>query len=120
MKCSMYLRYYFKSRCKTLYLLIPYLGEIFGFSHHHHHHHHRLQWLYSSSGRWPPLIRFRNQILRYTVGLSGRMFSSLQGLYLHRSTQYRMTKDKHPCPKRDSNPRSSKAHASDRGATGSA
>jgi hypothetical protein len=34
------------------------------------------------------------------------VISPSQGLYLHRTAQHRETKDKHPCPKRDSNPRS--------------
>jgi hypothetical protein len=88
---------------------------------HHHHHHH---WLYSPSGPWPPLIRFRNHSLRRAVGLPGRVISSSQGLYLHRTTQHRKTMDKHPCPMQDSNTRSSvrklKAHISDGAATGSA
>jgi hypothetical protein len=28
-----------------------------------------------------------------------------RGLYLHRTTQHIDTRDKHPCPQRDSNPR---------------
>jgi hypothetical protein len=53
------------------------------------------------------------------VGLLGRVIS----LYLHRTTQHRKTRDKHPCLNRDLNPRSSvwaiKTRASDRAATGS-
>jgi hypothetical protein len=90
--------------------------------HHHHRHHH--EWLYSPSGPWPPLIPFHNHILRHTVGLLGRVISSSQGLYLRKTTQHRRTKDKHPCLKRDSDPRPSiwalRSHASDRAATGSA
>jgi hypothetical protein len=92
--------------------------------HHHHHHHHHHQWLYSPSGPWPPLLRYLNHILRHTVGLPGRVISRSQGLYLHRTTQHRKTKGKHPSPERDSNPRTSvrapKLHASDRTVNGSA
>jgi hypothetical protein len=38
--------------------------------------------------------------------LLGRVISPSQGLYLHRTIQHRKTRDKHPCFKRDSNPRS--------------
>jgi hypothetical protein len=64
--------------------------------------HHRL-WLYSPSGPRLPLIRFLNHIVRHTVGLPGWAISPSQGLCLHRTTQHRNTKDKHPCPERDSN-----------------
>jgi hypothetical protein len=40
------------------------------------------------------------------VGLLGRVISSSQGLYLHRTTQHRKARDKHSCLERDSNPRS--------------
>jgi hypothetical protein len=73
-------------------------------------------------GSWPPLLLFRNQFYENTVALPGRVISPSQGLYLHRTTQHRKTKDKHPCPERDSNPlcsmRALNAHASDRTATG--
>jgi hypothetical protein len=98
-----------------LYFLV-----VYNIYHHQHHH----QWLFSPSGLWPPLIQFRNQFLRRTVGQLGRMISWLQDLYVHRTTKHRKTKDKHLCPKRDSNPRSSvqalKSHAADRAATASA
>jgi hypothetical protein len=70
----------------------------------HHHHHQRL---YSHSGPWPPIIRFLKQFLRHMVRLPGRVISPSQFLYLHMTTQHRKTKDKQPCPKRDSNSRSS-------------
>jgi hypothetical protein len=85
-------------------------------------HHHPC--LYSPSGSWPPLIRFLNHILNHTLGLPGRVINPSQGLCLRRTTQHRKTKDKHPCPERDSNQRSSvralKSHVSDRAAAGSA
>jgi hypothetical protein len=40
------------------------------------------------------------------VGLLGQVISPSQGLYLHRTTQHRRTRDKHPCLERDSNDRS--------------
>jgi hypothetical protein len=46
-------------------------------------------------------------ILRHAVELPERVISSSQGLYLHKTTQHRKTKDKQPCPERYSNPRSS-------------
>jgi hypothetical protein len=46
------------------------------------------------------------ELFRHMVGLLGRVISPSQGLYLHRTTQHRKTRDKHPCLKRDSNPRS--------------
>jgi hypothetical protein len=65
-------------------------------------------------------MRFLEQF-RHMVGLLGRVISPSQGLYLHRTTQHRKTRDKHPCLKWDSNPRSqqppAKTHASDRTAT---
>jgi hypothetical protein len=46
------------------------------------------------------------ELFRHMVGLFGRVISpSSQGLYLHRTTQHRKTRDK-PCLERDSNPRS--------------
>jgi hypothetical protein len=39
------------------------------------------------------------------VGLLGRVINPSQGLYLHRTTQHRKTRDKHPCLERNSNPR---------------
>jgi hypothetical protein len=62
-------------------------------------------------GPWPPLFGFlTSSDIRQDPRTS-------QGHYLHRTTQHRH-KDKHPCPKRGSSPRSSvralKAHASDR------
>jgi hypothetical protein len=64
-------------------------------------------WLYSP---WRTLAAshvggFLN-CLRHMVGLLGRVISPSQGLYLHRTTQQRKTRDKHPCLERDSNPRS--------------
>jgi hypothetical protein len=59
--------------------------------------------------------------IRHMVGLPGRVISPSQGLYLHRTTQHRKTRDKHPCLERDSNHDPSnqpaKIHASDRTAT---
>jgi hypothetical protein len=46
-------------------------------------------------------------LLQNAVGPPRRVISWSQGLYLHRTTQHRGTKNLHPCPKRDSNPRSS-------------
>jgi hypothetical protein len=46
------------------------------------------------------------ELFRHMVWLLGRVISPSQGLYLHRTTQHRKTRDKHPCLKRDSNPRS--------------
>jgi hypothetical protein len=46
------------------------------------------------------------ELFRHMVGLLGRVISPSQGLYLHRTTQHRKTRDKHPCLGRDSNPRS--------------
>jgi hypothetical protein len=74
----------------------------------------------SSYGLSPPLIFWSPNLFRHMVGLLGRVINSLQGLYLHRTTQHRKTRDKYPCPKWDSNPRSSvraiEARASDRAA----
>jgi hypothetical protein len=36
------------------------------------------------------------ELFRHTVGLLGRVISPSQGLYLHRTTQHRKTRDKHP------------------------
>jgi hypothetical protein len=49
---------------------------------------------------------FLNYVFRHMVGLLGRVISPSQGLYLHRTTQHRKTRDKHPCLERDLNPRS--------------
>jgi hypothetical protein len=46
------------------------------------------------------------ELFRYLVGLLGRVISPSQGLYLHRTTQHRKTRDKHPWLEWDSNPRS--------------
>jgi hypothetical protein len=46
------------------------------------------------------------ELCRHMVGLLGRVISPSQGLYLHRTTQHRKTRDKLPCFERDSNPRS--------------
>jgi hypothetical protein len=46
------------------------------------------------------------ELFRHMVGLLGRVISPSQGLYLHRTTQHRKTRYKHPCLERDSNPRS--------------
>jgi hypothetical protein len=45
-------------------------------------------------------------LLRYIVGLLERAVNLSQRLYLHGITQRRETKEKHPCLKKDSNPRS--------------
>jgi hypothetical protein len=71
--------------------------------------------LQSSYGPGPPLLSpIRSPVMRHTVGLPGWVISTSQGLYVHRTTQHAQNKDKHPCPKRNSNPRSSvlelKAH----------
>jgi hypothetical protein len=44
--------------------------------------------------------------IRHMVGLLGRVINPSQGLYLHRTTQHRKTRDKHSRLGRDSNPRS--------------
>jgi hypothetical protein len=49
---------------------------------------------------------FPDQFLRHTAAPPGPVISPSQGLYLHRTTQHKETKDKHPCLKRNSNPRS--------------
>jgi hypothetical protein len=46
------------------------------------------------------------ELFRHMAALLGRVISPSQGLYLHRKTQHRKTRDKHPCLERDSNPRS--------------
>jgi hypothetical protein len=46
------------------------------------------------------------ELFRHVAGLLGRVISPSQGLYLHRTTQHRKTRDKHPCFERDPNPRS--------------
>jgi hypothetical protein len=46
------------------------------------------------------------ELFRHMVGLLGRVISPSQGLYLHRTTQHRKTRDKHPSLERYSNPRS--------------
>jgi hypothetical protein len=46
------------------------------------------------------------ELFRQMVGLLGRVISPSQGLYLHRTTQHRKTRDKHPCLEWDSNPQS--------------
>jgi hypothetical protein len=48
---------------------------------------------------------FLNHI-RHMVGFLGRVMTPSQGLYLHRTTQHRKTRDKHSCLDRDSNPQS--------------
>jgi hypothetical protein len=67
---------------------------------------------------------FPNEFSRHTFGLLGRMMSTSQGLYLHRTTQHWENKDELPCFERDLNPRprvrALKSHALDRVATGSA
>jgi hypothetical protein len=77
----------------------------------------------SLCGPWPPFFVSKS-IFRHAVELPGRIISSSQGLYLHRTTQHRRIKDEHACPERNSNPRSSvrafKARPSDCVATGSA
>jgi hypothetical protein len=64
-------------------------------------------WLYSpflDLGR----LTYRRflELFRHVVGLLGRVISPSQGLYLHRTKQHKKDADKHPCLKRDSNPRS--------------
>jgi hypothetical protein len=54
---------------------------------------------------WPSFFGFLID-LRHTVGPPGRVTSPSQGLCLHRTTQYRETKDKHVSYKRASNPQS--------------
>jgi hypothetical protein len=56
----------------------------------------------------PGLLTYRRflELFRHMVGLLGRVISPSQGLYLHRTTQHRKTRDKYPCLERDSNPRS--------------
>jgi hypothetical protein len=60
------------------------------------------------SGPWP-LIQFRNHFSQ-TVGFLGRVISRSQGRYLntiqHKHNINAHTHIKHPCPERDSNPRS--------------
>jgi hypothetical protein len=51
------------------------------------------------------LLRGSLNNLRHMIAPLGRVVSPSQGLYLHRTAQHRETKDKHPCPKRDSKPR---------------
>jgi hypothetical protein len=53
------------------------------------------------------------ELFRHMVGLLGRVISPSQGLYLHRTTQHRKTRDKHPCLERNSNPRSQKPTGQD-------
>jgi hypothetical protein len=53
------------------------------------------------------------ELFRHMVGLLGRVISPLQGLYLHRTTQHRKTRDKHPCLELDSNPRSQQPRGQD-------
>jgi hypothetical protein len=76
--------------------------------------HFSFPWLYSP---WRTLAAshiggFLNYIIRM-VGLLGRVISPSQGLYLHRTTQHRKTRDKHPCLERDSNPRSPQSTGQD-------
>jgi hypothetical protein len=71
-------------------------------------------------------FRITSEIMnpRYMVGLLGRVISSLQGLYLHRTTQQRQTRTNIHALSGIRTPRSSvralTARASDRAATGSA
>jgi hypothetical protein len=54
------------------------------------------------------------------VGLLGRVISLSQGLYLHRTTQHRKTRDKHALSgirTHDPSIQTAKTHASDRTAT---
>jgi hypothetical protein len=44
-----------------------------------------------SHGPSPPLIFWFPNLFRHMVGLLGRVISSSQGLYLHRTTQHRKT-----------------------------
>jgi hypothetical protein len=53
------------------------------------------------------------ELFRHMVGLLGRVIRPSQGLYLHRTTQHRKTRDKHPCLERDSNPRSQQTTGQD-------
>jgi hypothetical protein len=71
-----------------------------------------------------PGIRFSFLVnFQHTLGLLGPVISPSQGHYLHRTTYNGDTKDKHPCPERDSNLRSSlrelKSHALDHATFGS-
>jgi hypothetical protein len=124
---SMYVKYSFRTiqiecgviRLKYMHTVTAVSKKLEGWWQEHNHH----QWLHSPSGPRPPVTRFLDHILRRTVGLPGRVISPSRGLYLHRTTQHRETKDRHPCPERDSKQRSTvrelKAHASDRAVTGS-
>jgi hypothetical protein len=53
-------------------------------------------------------MTFHNHIqLTHMVGRTplDELSARRRGLYLHRTTQHINTRDKHPCPQRDSNPR---------------
>jgi hypothetical protein len=76
-------------------------------------------WLYSPSldlGR----LTYRRflKLFIQMVGLLGRVISPSQGLYIHRTTQHRRTRDKHPCLSgirtHDLSNHPAKTHASDR------
>jgi hypothetical protein len=53
------------------------------------------------------------ELFRHMIGFRGRVIIPSQGLYLHRTTQHRKTRAKHPCLKRDSNPRSQQPTSQD-------
>jgi hypothetical protein len=71
---------------------------------------HSFKYLFFSRGSTilldPGLLTYRRflKLFRHMVGLLGRLISPSQGLYLHRTTQHRKTRDKHPYLERDSNP----------------
>jgi hypothetical protein len=69
------------------------------------HHHH--QWLYSPCKDLDHLTYWGFVILlRHGRTSLGEWSARRKVLYLHRTTQHINTSDKHPCPQRDSNPRS--------------
>jgi hypothetical protein len=71
----------------------------------------------------PPLIFWFPNLFRHVVGLLGRVISSSQGLYVHRTTQHREPRTNIHALSGDSKPRprvrAIKARASHRAATGS-
>jgi hypothetical protein len=81
-----------------------------------------IHWLLQFSfGPSPLLIFWFPNLFRHMVGLLGRVISSSQGLYLHRTTQHRKTRTNiHTLSGIRSSVRAIKALASVRAATGSA